>query len=1470
MMWQVVGPGARRFRLFSWPAVAVVLLLIQAALAVAVRKAGALSAYGMVTYFLVLVLATGIAALNAVQNREAIRVFWSFLATAFGVWSLSAWSWIHYELGLGGNRPAYLVVAVPLFLHIVLMIAAVVSRPHLKLSPQRGYRTTLNFLLLLFSWVFAYAILLVQYPYTSWDATLILRGQVLYLVENLLLLAVLGAMIFRAQPPWKSIYLQLFGASALYVLGSMIVNVVFTFRGLYASLQYIPFTTASACWFVWVALRGRKLAPQLAQSIQPDTGDTKYTSLLAMLSVLAVPAVGIWELFRADEPYRTRVIRLLIVLISVFILAVFVFVKEYLANRELSSDVGLANARLRLAMESGKAVGWEWDLKTGRSSRFGDLETVLGIQSDDSVGRAEDFYRFVHQEDRQRVSEAVADAQKNHKPYAAEFRVVWPDGTLRWVSAMGKFYYSPNGEPERMLGMAHDITDRKQVEQALRQSEAELIEAQRLANVGSWQWDPRTDTVTWSEELYRIAGLDPGLPAVSYKDHPKLYTPESWDRLRRAVEEALRTGTPYELDLEMIRFDSARRWLTAKGEVRRDSTGRVVQLRGTVHDITERKMTEEALRASAERLSLTQAAAQVGVFEWDIQRNKNYQSPEMERIYGVSPGSFGGTYETWIERVHPDDRERLERQAWHHVQEGGTLDSEFRIVTPSGEMRWLFSRATVFRDSAGRAARMLGVSIDITERKKAEEALRESEARERARMKELEALFDAAPITILIATDPKCKSITANRTGSQLHRVPIGANFSKSAFPVGPPLPFRIMRDGVEIPTEELPLQRAAATGRPVAETSSTLVFEDGTERHMIGNTAPLFGEDGKPCGAVGAFLDITDAKRAEDALRVSEERLHLAIQAGEMYAFEWDPLTDIVTRSAECMKILGNDEPIQLTRRELIARVHPDDREQLAASGSQFTPEHPNSQSTYRYLRLDGSVIWLEKSARAFYDDDGRMLRMIGIISDITARKDAEEALRESEERLRLAVQAGRMYAFEWDTATDVIVRSGECADIFNWMDDPTRDTSRQFVARVHPDDREAYASSQAGLTPENPTYQTSYRVLRPDGSVIWLEANGRVFFGAQGGMLRIIGMVTDVTARKRAELALRESEERFRLVANTAPVMIWMSGPDKLRTYFNTPWLDFTGRSIESELGNGWAEGVHPEDFKTCLETYVTTFDRREDFRMEYRLRRYDGEYRWVLDIGVPRFNEDGSFSGYIGSCMDVTERKLAEEALSSVSRRLIEAHEEERTRIARDLHDDINQRLALVAIGLEQLEQLEQGPSKSVAEVSSRIHELGQRISEVSVDVQSLSRRLHSPKLDYLGIGTAARSFCKEFSEQHKVEIAFANDDIPHTVPREISLCLFRVLQEALQNAVKHSDVRFFEVELRNASDEIHLTVRDSGSGFDLEEAMKTSGIGLISMTERLKLVDGQLSIDSQPSRGTTIHARVPLIKAARAAG
>ena len=655
----------------------------------------------------------------------------------------------------------------------------------------------------------------------------------------------------------------------------------------------------------------------------------------------------------------------------------------------------------------------------------------------------------VHPDDLQMCLGTYTRAFDRRDRFTMEYRLRRHDGEYRWVLDAGVPFFTPDGSFAGYIGSCVDITERRDAEDAVRRKEMELRESQRLAGVGSWRWDPDTDTVQWSEELYHLVGRDPQLGAVSYKDHGTIYSPDSWVQLQRAVEAALRTGASYELDLEMIRADRTRIWVTARGELQRDSAGRIVGLRGTVQDITERKQRENAL--------------------------------------------------------------------------------------------------TLFRS-------LIDGSNDALE------------------------VIDPHTLRFLDVNDGACRDLGYTR--------------------------------------EEL------------------------------------------------LSLTVPDVDVAFD--RSARKTLQESIQKGV-----------VVFESVHHRK-----------------------------NGSTFPVE-----VTIKPVTID----------RAYY---------VAVVRDISDRKRAQEELRESEERLRLAAEAGKMFAYAWDAATDQMLRSGD-SDLLG-VDSATPYTGRQLLEKVHPDDQDLLVSTFERLTPDTPLFHVSYRMIRPDGEIVWVERNSRAYFDEHGRVVRVIGMVADITQRKRAE------------------------------------------------------------------------------------------------------------------------------EALSSLSRRLIQAQEAERARIARDLHDDIGQRLALLTVTVEQLTEIR---SHTSDEGRSHLDAIRAQTTEISASVRALAHELHSSRLQYLGVVAATKGFCAELSAQHKVEVDFSSAEIQPGVPAETALCLFRVLQEALHNAVRHSGARQFEVQLRETPNALQLTVRDKGSGFDPETAVAGGGLGLTSMKERLKLVSGELLIKSRPSRGTTIVARVP---------
>jgi PAS domain S-box-containing protein len=720
---------------------------------------------------------------------------------------------------------------------------------------------------------------------------------------------------------------------------------------------------------------------------------------------------------------------------------------------------------------------------------------------------------------------------------------------------------------------------RKQAETTLRQKQEELAEAQRIAQLGSWQWDPAIDALIGSRTFYNLSGLEPSLSALPIKALSAFFPAQSLGMWSQSAELCLQTGKPYELELEAHRPDGTKIWVAVRGELVRDEGDRVSKLRGTIQDITERKQ--------AEQIQLRHAAI--------------VESSEDSIV---------------------------------------SMDSEGTIVS--------WNRG---------AERMFGFTPD--------EIVRQS-------------------ITTLVPS---------------------------------------------ELQDDARTILRLCQSGEGVERYETARLTKEGKLISVSLTVSPVRDPLGRIVGCSEIACDVTERKRVEQELRKSEEKFSKA--------FRHSPLA------------------ISLT-----------------------------SAKTHTYIDVNETFV--------------------------------------------------RLTGFRRE---EVIGRSA--LEIGLW---------------VNPSDREKMTER---LLAEGSVHDVEYRFRTKDGKILVGLASAELI-EIQGEPC-VLGVVADVTGRLQTEQALAESERRFRLMADSAPVLMWMAGTDKLCTDFNKEWLRFTGRTMKQELGNGWMEGVHPEDRERCLHAYGLAFDARRQFTIEYRLRRHDGHYRSILDRGVPRFLEDGSFAGFVGCCIDVTEEKEAKASQRELSGRLIHAQEEERARIARELHDDINQRLALLANGLQGLQQIL--PDSSESGRKAEIRELWQLTSAIANDLQHLSHQLHPSKLHYLGLPAAVRDLCHEFSKAYKIEVECVVQDPPADLDKNVPLTLYRVIQESLRNVAKHSRARQVKVELMTHPSSIRLRVSDDGVGFGGDHIGSYHGLGLVSMRERLRLVGGELSIWSRPSLGTQVEAAVP---------
>jgi PAS domain S-box-containing protein len=340
----------------------------------------------------------------------------------------------------------------------------------------------------------------------------------------------------------------------------------------------------------------------------------------------------------------------------------------------------------------------------------------------------------------------------------------------------------------------------------------------------------------------------------------------------------------------------------------------------------------------------------------------------------------------------------------------------------------------------------------------------------------------------------------------------------------------------------------------------------------------------------------------------------------------------------------------------------------------------------------------------------------------------------------------------------------------------------------------------------------------------------------------------------------ALRESESRFRTLAECAPVVVWMTDVNNGCTYISRYWREFTGRDPAQDLGFKWLEALHPEDRDRAARNLIEANRSGQPCQAEYRVIRADGQYGWLAEQGVPFFSANGSYAGHIGTCVDITEHKNRETIGYRVQDNLMLGQEAERKRVARELHDGVGQRIALLTMALKEIESLV--PVASSPELREKLRAVEDEVGGIATDLHRLSHNLHPSTVAHLGLVAALRRLCAEFSEQMNVAVEFIGVGDCANVPEETALALFRVGQECLANVARHSRSRGAKVFLIERPTEIRLRIIDDGVGFDVSQVHSSPGLGLVSIHERARMLGADVEIRSSPSRGTQVELRLPM--------
>ena len=567
---------------------------------------------------------------------------------------------------------------------------------------------------------------------------------------------------------------------------------------------------------------------------------------------------------------------------------------------------------------------------------------------------------------------------------------------------------------------------------------------------------------------------------------------------------------------------------------------------------------------------------------------------------------------------------------------------------------------------------------------------------------------------------------------------------------------------------------------------------------------------------------------------------------------------------------------------------IHPDDRdENIRAVEALLMKNQPSFEIENRYLHKAGHAVWVHKFVSLLYGNDGKPTHLISLVTDIAERKRAEAEqqdwnallerhvkgrtadLVEANERWNWVVRATNDGVWDWDLVHDTVYYSPRWKEMHGFQEGDPLETMKEWTARLHPADRPRVLKKlEAYLAGTESDFWEEYRIQRKEGTYIWVLDRGVALWGEGGLAVRMVGAETDITWRKEAEQALQRSAHEFHTLADNVPALFAYIDRDRRYRFINKRYEELFGRSDEEVMGMP-VQDLLGSDGYAHVEPYLDKALGGEPVTFEYELKVSGDGTRYLSAQYVPDRDEKRQVIGLFALLADITALKASEAALRereaqlhALSARLLRVQEEERRRIARDLHDDVTQRLAALTLELHGMRRhvVEAGCDPSVV---SHVKGLGASLEQLTTDVQQMAHQLHPSILDHVGLEAAVREQADEFAARTGVAVEILTREVPHPLPLEHATCLYRVLQESLQNVRKHAQASNVLVRLLRTHRGVGLCVHDDGQGFEQGQAGRSAkGLGLTSMAERVRLLNGTFRVRSNPGEGAEIHAWVPL--------